>query len=853
MIQMIVAASALWASIFPEAVGRLGGAIAAMTCEPAPGVSVAPGEMYDVRRWVAAKFEGTRQVPPPKRGLVVEANHGVVQQNARGGRPLMIVDKTYQRGLYCHAPSKVTVRLPGPGKTFTAIVGVDSNAQTSGGRGSVVVSVDVAGKEAYRSGVMREGMNGVPVRVDLGGATAFVLTVADGGDGFACDQADWAEAKVDLADGGVVWLGDEPMVDQSRGPASTAPPFSFNYGGRSFAALLDGWDVQRQARKLDPRRTEHTLTCTDRGTGLVVRCVAVEYHDFPVVEWTPYFKNTAAADTSILADVQAVDVRLARREGGEFVLHHHTGSPCQQNDYQPHATPLPPKTTQRITTSGGRPTNSDLPYFNVEFPGGGVIAAIGWPGQWAATFERDAGLGLRVRGGQELTKFKLLPGEEVRGPLVALQFYQGDRIRAQNVWRRWMVAHNLPRPGGKALTPQSAAVSGNHYPGLMCNQADEILFIDKYLAEGVRFDYWWMDAGWYPCAPQGWPKTGTWEVDKTRFPGGLRAVTDHARAKGIKSIVWFEPERVTPGTWLYEKHPEWLLGRDGGTKLLDLGNPKARQWLTDHIDTLLTEQGIDLYRQDFNMDPLSYWRANDAPDRQGITEIRHVTGYLAFWDELLRRHPDMLIDSCASGGRRNDLETLRRAVPLLRSDYLFEPVGEQCHAYGIAFWMPFHGTGFIDINTYLVRSLMSPQLTLGQDVRRKDLDYALLRKLVDQWRQVSPCYLGDYYPLTAYSLARDVWMVLQFDRPDLGRGVVHVFRRSESIYESARLKLRGLDPQARYELVDLDVDGSTEMTGREMMDRGVLIVVRDQPSAAVLTYRRLAPAATSDRRGGRAD
>jgi len=52
-----------------------------------------------------------------------------------------------------------------------------------------------------------------------------------------------------------------------------------------------------------------------------------------------------------------------------------------------------------------------------------------------------------------------------------------------------------------------------------------------------------------------------------------------------------------------------------------------------------------------------------------MTENLYVQGYLAYWDGLLQQHPGMLIDSCASGGRRNDLETLRRAVPLLRSDY----------------------------------------------------------------------------------------------------------------------------------------------------------------------------------------
>ena len=92
-----------------------------------------------------------------------------------------------------------------------------------------------------------------------------------------------------------------------------------------------------------------------------------------------------------------MDVSL-NRAGGKFLLHHFVGSPCATNDYQPLESLLGPKTTKRITTSGGRPTNSDMPYFNIETGGGGVIAAIGWCGQWAADFTRDAESGLRIRG-----------------------------------------------------------------------------------------------------------------------------------------------------------------------------------------------------------------------------------------------------------------------------------------------------------------------------------------------------------------------------------------------------------------------------------------------------------------------
>ena len=64
------------------------------------------------------------------------------------------------------------------------------------------------------------------------------------------------------------------------------------------------------------------------------------------------------------------------------------GSPCAVNDYQPLATELLPKTEKRIGAAGGRPTNSDMSYFNLEVPtGSGVIVAVGWPGQWSSSLD----------------------------------------------------------------------------------------------------------------------------------------------------------------------------------------------------------------------------------------------------------------------------------------------------------------------------------------------------------------------------------------------------------------------------------------------------------------------------------
>ena len=661
---------------------------------------------------------------------------------------------------------------------------------------------------------------------------------------------------------------------ESNGPATTgvvpnpiglkpdqiAPaPFSFLYGGRPSAELVKRWKLSRQQRELDVRRIEHQLSWTDPDSGLEARCVAVAYRDFPTVEWTVYFRNSGRSDTPLLESIQSLDGPLGPGSEGEPVLHHFKGALADPDDYRPRQTVLGPGASVRMGTDGGRPCNRDLPYFNLAWPGGGVIVAVGWPGQWAASFARAGSRAVRVRAGQELTRFRLHPGEQVRTPLMVLQFWRGDRLESHNVWRRWMLAHSLPRPGGKLPPPLLVACSSHQFGEMIgANEENQKLFIDGYLAHGLKIDYWWMDAGWYKNDGT-WVNVGTWEVDPKRFPRGLRAITNHAHSKGVKSIVWFEPERVTKGSWLYESHPEWLrkpadlpgpLAYQGPWRLLNLGDRAAWSWLVEHVDKTLRQQGIDLYRQDFNMDPLYFWRSNDAPDRQGITEIHYVTGYLAYWDELRRRHPDMLIDSCASGGRRNDLETLRRAVPLIRSDYLFEPTSQQCHTYGVSFWYPFHGTGTLvgpskifsipteNVDPYPFRSQMAPNVTACWDVRRTDLDYAMLRTLSEQLRRIQPCYFGDYYPLTPYTDAADEWMAWQFNRPDLRAGMVQAFRRPKCQAAQARLKLRGLEPAASFVVTDLDAADAKTILGRDLTEQGLAVTLTKRPAAAVIVYQR---------------
>jgi alpha-galactosidase len=626
-----------------------------------------------------------------------------------------------------------------------------------------------------------------------------------------------------------------------------ALPFSFNYGGRSSRELLADWPITRTSRQFDAARVEHVISLTDPATKLEVRCVAIEYADFPTVEWTVYLKNNGNADTPLVSDLLGLDINLLKVETSKFLLHHHLGTRVRADDFAPFATDIAPNMSLRFAPQAGRALGGAFPYFNLEMDGQGLIVVVGWPGQWAATFNRNIVQDMHITARQEQTHFVLHAGEEVRTPLMVLQFYEGDSVRAQNIWRRWMLAHNLPKPHGKLPPVLMNACSSHQFNEMQnANTENQKLFVDRYLEEKLPLDYWWMDAGWYKCANPAdgqltWWVTGTWEVDEDRFPGGLKPISDHTHAKGVKTIVWFEPERVYKGTWL-DSQTEWLLvwpGNTTGSKLLNLGNPEALQWLINHVDNIITSQGIDLYRQDYNIDPLAWWQANDTPDRQGMTEQKYVVGYLAYWDELLRRHPDMLIDTCASGGHRNDLETLRRSVPFLRSDYILEPIGQQNHTYGLSSWIPYHGTGDRAEDIYQLRSMMGSCFIACFDMRRADLNYDLVRKFVHEWKEIiAPNYYGDFYPLTPYNPNKNTWMALQFDQPEAGKGVIQAFRRDEAAEDSIVVKLCGLDPKATYRVTDIDTKKCEKLAGGDLLV-SFKIEIKEKRGSAVLTYEKM--------------
>ena len=200
----------------------------------------------------------------------------------------------------------------------------------------------------------------------------------------------------------------------------------------------------------------------------------------------------------------------------------------------------------------------------------------------------------------------------------------------------------------------------------------------------------------------------------------------------MKFLVWFEPERVNAGTYLSKEHPEWVISASGdGGGLFNLGMPEAREYMTKYLAEVIKQYKMDWLRIDYNIDPLEFWQFLDKqdPDRVGMAEIRYVEGLYRMWDDLRATYPQLAIDDCASGGRRIDLETMSRWLPLWRSDNTCDMLDHkpatvvlavqknQTMTAGLSRYVPFSTCGQMGSSPYLFRSGMNAGISFGEDCR----------------------------------------------------------------------------------------------------------------------------------------
>jgi hypothetical protein len=165
----------------------------------------------------------------------------------------------------------------------------------------------------------------------------------------------------------------------------------------------------------------------------------------------------------------------------------------------------------------------------------------------------------------------------------------------------------------------------------------------------------------------------------------------------------------------------------------------------------------------------------------------------------------------------------------------------QMQTYGLSLWVPFYGTAVDSTDAYVFRSQMTPAITYDMDLGKTQAQREALLKLIGQWKVGAKFYDGDFYPLTDYNMDESAWMAWQFAQPDEKAGMVQVFRRKSSPFDTAHLKLHGLDAKARYVITNVDSAGASSFTGAELLEQGLPVSIATMPGALVLQYRKIEP------------
>lgn len=587
--------------------------------------------------------------------------------------------------------------------------------------------------------------------------------------------------------------------------------------------------------------------------GLVVNTVKRDFVEFSATDWVFNFCNNGDKNTLNLSEIMVLDIEIPLKNDSKILWKSLKGDDCSAESFMPLSKVLEIEDNINVSPSGGRPSKINFPFFDLSDESGNAIIAIGWTGQWKYEIKRNKE-SLIIKVGMESANFFLKAGECVRSPRILIMQSAESYEDIHNKFRKLMIKHFSPKDSnGSNFNVPIALQNFDRYVHNMpfwSTEEGQIKCVEL-AAKLEYFDSYWLDAGWFVGDfPLG---VGNYTF-KNGFPNGLSEISKQVHKNGLKFIVWFEPERVSEGTEVHMSHPEWLIsdGEPGleysGKKqfIFNLGIPEARNWLIEHLSNFIKENGIDVYRQDFNIDPLEFWRNSDDEGREGLTQIKYVEGLYIFWDSIRERFPDLLIDNCSSGGMRIDIETCMRSVPLWRSDTGCFPMTDtwesdlwnQNQTISLSGYIPYHSTASWKSDVYEFRSAMTMGIAPNFDVLEVDFDFSKAKEALFELQQLKKYWEGDFYPLTEASLDTTRWAAFQFHLVNENTGMVLIFRRNNSLINRAKFLLKGINSKLMYKIILTDDNrNNSEVTllGNELLE-GLEVEIPNKKNSLVIVY-----------------
>lgn len=310
----------------------------------------------------------------------------------------------------------------------------------------------------------------------------------------------------------------------------------------------------------------------------------------------------------------------------------------------------------------GRTSHDRLPMIFVETAGQRFGVTLGWSGNHHVVIDRtDDGQRLIHMGELfEPGEVILASGETYQSPVA----YAGPDTQAFHAFVRGEL---LDWPGGK-MSPRPVTL--NTWEGNYFDHKMDSLKAQATAAAEIGIERFVLDDGWFGKRDDDTTSLGDWDIDARKYPKGLKPLVDHVTGLGMQFGIWFEPEMINPVSELYKKHPDWALQIDGRPLLqsrtqlvLDLTRQEVSDYLFSKIDAVLAHHAVSYVKWDMNRD------LTHAGGRDGRVKTSAQTrAVYALMDRVRKAHPNVEIESCASGGGRIDFGVLARTHRVWTSD-----------------------------------------------------------------------------------------------------------------------------------------------------------------------------------------
>ena len=365
---------------------------------------------------------------------------------------------------------------------------------------------------------------------------------------------------------------------------------------------------------------------------------------------------------------------------------------------------------------------------------------------------------------------------------------------------------------------------------------DKILKMAKESKE-LGIELFVLDDGWFGVRNSDTTGLGDWYPNLDKLPSGIDGLSQKITDMGIDFGLWIEPEMVNKESNLYRKHPEWVLktpnrnashGRN--QYVLDYSNPEVVDYIYDMLDKVISSSKISYIKWDMNRSLSEVYSSYHKASEQGKIMHKYVLGVYKLYEKLIKKHPNILFESCASGGSRFDPGMLYYAPQAWTSDDT-DAIERLQIQYGTSIVYPISSMGshVSDIpnnqvfrNTPIeTRANVAYFGTFGYE-----LDVTKLTKIEKELIQNQIKFMkenreliqyGSFYRLLSpFEGNETAWMVVSEDK---NKAIVAYYRTLQKVNQPyKRVKLIGLCPNKKYK-VSIN---NYKAYGDELMNLGLL-------------------------------